>query len=178
MKEVQVAVERAGLGERGLQGGVLGAAEVHAVAQPQHRPVASRALPRARLTRGPQLLPRLGSFCVSGSSGLASAAMGGGNCSRSQRSPAENDQQLAGLPLRGGKSGPVVGAQMPVGGTHGLRVVGVAGQAAQPMQRARRVAPHLARLVAVVLVVRVQLRRRGQSSAKTSASETKFSTLE
>ncbi len=57
--------------------------------------------------------------------------MGGGNCSRSQRRPAEKTANLRRLPLRGREAGPVIGAQMPVGGAHGLRVVGVAGLAAE-----------------------------------------------
>ena len=39
--------------------------------------------------------------------------------------------ELAGLPLGGGIACPVVGAQMPVGGAHGLRIIGIAGQIAE-----------------------------------------------
>ena len=67
-KEVQIALERTGLGERGFDGGVFGAAVVHAVTQAQDRPAACGAAD-GRLTRGPQLLPRLGSFSVSGNVG-------------------------------------------------------------------------------------------------------------
>ena len=42
-KEAQVALERAGLRQRGFKGRVFRAPVVHAVAQPQHRPALSAA---------------------------------------------------------------------------------------------------------------------------------------
>ena len=63
-EEIEIAVERAGLRERGFKGGVFGAAVVHAVTQPKHRPVVLRGRQWRRSRADPSCCPRTGSFSV------------------------------------------------------------------------------------------------------------------
>ena len=65
-------------------------------------------------------------------------------------------KQLTGLPLGGHVTGPIVGAQAPIGRAHGLRVIGVTRQRPQAHRLARRVSPCLPGLVAVVLVTGIE----------------------
>src|SRR5208337_3319068 len=71
--------------------------------------------------------------------------------------PGGDHKQFLRLPLRSRKSGPVVGAQVPIRWPHHLRIICVAWQVAQPAQLTGCVTPHFARLIAVVLVIGVQL---------------------
>src|SRR5579871_3012999 len=72
------------------------------------------------------------------------------------------------LPLGREEAGPVVGAEPPACGAHGLRVPGVARQIAEPVKHPGRIAPCFAGLVAVMLVQWIELTteavcRKGES---------------
>src|ERR1019366_9256141 len=55
---------------------------------------------------------------------------------------------------------------MPVAGTHGLRIVGVAGQVAKPAQLALCVVPHSAGLIAIVLMGWIQLACKAETGKR------------
>ena len=72
---------------------ILGAPEVHSVAQPQDRPVLLAASHGQAHARTP-LVAQAGQLFGQQQLRIASAAIGGGNCSRSQRNPAETTSSL------------------------------------------------------------------------------------
>ena len=94
---------------------------------------------------------------VRGRSGLCKVAIGGGSCSSSQRMASVKASSSCRLPLRCGVAGPIVGAQPPVRRSHGLRVIGVAGQITKAVEHAGGIAPRFAGLIAVVLIHRIEL---------------------
>ena len=96
MKKLRSPLKRAGLGQRRLQRHVLRAPEVHPVAQPQHRPVFFAASHGQAHTRTP-VVAQAGQLLGQRQIRIAgSVAIGGGNCSRSQRNPAETTSSLFG----------------------------------------------------------------------------------
>ena len=126
-EEALIAFGGAGLGERGFDGGVFSAAVVHAVAEAEHGPVVLRATDGEADARSP-VVAQAGQLLSQRQIGIQER---GERRRHLLAVPAQSDGkhgEFGRLPLRGDVAGQVAGAETPVGGAHGLRIVGVAGQ--------------------------------------------------
>ena len=159
-EEVLVPLERASLGQSGLQHRILRAAEVHTVAGAKNRPAAFSRSPGKAQARAPLVAGR-GNLLGQRQSRIVDQGDGRWEIFAFPAQRGRHHEAFRRLPLGSGEGSQIVGAEAPVGGPHGLRIVGIAGKVAQAAQLVAAVAPGAAALIAIVLIKAIE--RAGDS---------------